>query len=298
MATSRVKPGDVQSTVAPIVAALETAEAEAVALTDQTKKFIARLQKAKLALKTGKGAVSVVSTLTEDLREFPLFAPITQPQKLSEQLSSELDGLRRSLESSVSTLIQEQARASGLAFKGLPDGLGLGPFKVRIDAARLVASLDYAHGPLVKSVPLDAQAIVAAALEAKKALFEDLPETRTMAQEFEQAMRVAWVRRNRSLPSELRVDLPALYREMALLRMGGPDHGRSAVFAYSLGRFVVELKTLLQSSHNLEGSRPMRPEAAVIENAKDPRKSVFFPNDLECGYGEGKYFQAIVQRHG
>lgn len=298
MATSKVKPGDTMSASSPIMAALKAAESEAAASTEHTKKYAARLQKARHALETGKSAVSVVSALTEDLRQLPHFPSITPPQKLSDQLSAELDGLRRSLESNVSTLIQEQARASGLPTKVLADGLGVGPFKVRTDAARLVASLDYAHSPLVSSIPLDAQVIVAAVLEAKKALFEGLPEIRTMAQMFEQALRVAWVRKHRSLPIELRVDLPALYREMALLRMGGPDQGRGAVLAYSLGRFVVELKTLLQSTHNLEGSLPMRPEAAVIENAKDPRKSVFFPNDLECGYGEGKYFQAIVQRQG
>ena len=61
-----------------------------------------------------------------------------------------------------------------------------------------------------------------------------------------------------------------------------------------MARFVVEIKTLVQSNENLAAARRFRLEPAVIENTKNPNKSVFFPNDLSQGFGEGMYFQALI----
>ena len=63
---------------------------------------------------------------------------------------------------------------------------------------------------------------------------------------------------------------------------------------YPLARFVVEIKTLVQSDENLASARRFRLEPAVIENTNNPNKSVFFPNDLSQGFGEGMYFQALI----
>jgi hypothetical protein len=82
---------------------------------------------------------------------------------------------------------------------------------------------------------------------------------------------------------------------MVFLRQGRSRPASKASFVdYPLPRFVVELKTLVQSDYNARAERRLKLETAVIENTKNPRKSVFIPNDLSCGFGEGTYFQAIV----
>jgi seryl-tRNA synthetase len=81
---------------------------------------------------------------------------------------------------------------------------------------------------------------------------------------------------------------------LRFIKHGDENLGGKRVAPYSIPRFVVETKTLVQSDLNSSRARRFRLETAVIENTKNPKKSVFIPNDLQKGYGEGTYFQAII----
>jgi len=96
--------------------------------------------------------------------------------------------------------------------------------------------------------------------------------------------------------TELRVELPVVFREMGFIRQSVSSSSRktSAGAEYSLSRFVIELKQFMQSDQNLHSDQQFRMEAAVIENTKNPKKSVFIPRDVSCGFGEGSYYQAIL----
>src|SRR5436309_1334500 len=83
------------------------------------------------------------------------------------------------------------------------------------------------------------------------------------------------------------VELLSVYREMFYFRQGRfTVTTRKSLKEYPVARFVVEIKTLLQSDENVAAARRFRLEPAVIENTKNPNKSVFFPNDLSQGFGE------------
>ena len=64
---------------------------------------------------------------------------------------------------------------------------------------------------------------------------------------------------------------------------------------YERPHFVVELAILIKSDENIDGKlgKEFRLEPAVIENSKNDSKSVFVPDKLDKGSGEGKYYQAI-----
>lgn len=111
-------------------------------------------------------------------------------------------------------------------------------------------------------------------------------------------MRVSLSRRNASLVGEIRAELPAVYRELFFIRHGDELLAGQHPEPYPLARFVVEVKTLVQSDFNSSRSRRFRLETAVIENTRNPKKSVFIPNDVNKGFGEGTYFQAIILTSG
>ena len=189
------------------------------------------------------------------------------------------------------------AKVPALDFKALTDGFGVGPFFVATDAQKEVASFQYAKVTILKDMPLNVSAIVAQAGTLKATLLDppvDLPQFRS---ELHEAMRVAVARREaRQLMTDLRVDLPAVFREMGFIRhpVGGSSRKKSAGAEYSLSRFVIELKQFMQSDQNLHADQQFRLEPAVIENTKNPKKSTFIPRDVACGFGEGSYYQAIL----
>ena len=143
---------------------------------------------------------------------------------------------------------------------------------------------------------LDAEKLVAAAHDFAVTLIHAPVDVAKLASDLDEAIRVARTR-NRKLTEarELRCPLPELHREMTLLRQDRSRAVTSKAFRdYPLARFVVELKTLIQSEQNINSSQRFRLEPAVIENTKNPKKSVFVPKDIYKGFGEGTYFQAIV----
>ena len=100
-------------------------------------------------------------------------------------------------------------------------------------------------------------------------------ESSELANDFDEAIRVALIRNKKPTEGrELRCPLPELHREMTLLRQDRNRIATAKLFReYPLVRFIVELKTLVQSEQNLTASRRFRLETAVIENTKNPKNS-------------------------
>lgn len=187
---------------------------------------------------------------------------------------------------------------SGIPFKPLSDNsFGVGPFEVRIDSASDSSLIRYAKVDVAK-VPLDPSAIVASVEEQQKVLFAPSKNEGTLARDFLDAMKIALARADkRAVTLELRADLPSIFKAMELVRNDQILRGRGEKkHPYTIARFVVELKRLVQSDLNINGSQRFIPQPAVIENSRDPKKSIFVPNEIEIGFGEGMYIQALSLR--
>ena len=128
---------------------------------------------------------------------------------------------------------------------------------------------------------------------------EPPPAFTSLAADFEEAIRVSLARKGRPTSGvELRAELPAVYREMIFLRQGSKRViNKSSFKDYSLLKLTTELVALVRADENIAGDRAFRLEAAVIENAGNPKKALFVPKNLAEGFGEGMYHQAIVLRH-
>lgn len=274
---------------------IDGAEKESATAIKAARAYHQSLKRASRDLHGGKGLVAVVERLTQKLGKTGATPSVTPPTLLAERLKSELTRVRKSLLAAVLAELQMKARDAHLPIKHLADAVALGPFRLSMDHATLTASLEYARTLLERSIPLDSQVILDRVQFHSEMLFAEPLDPDALFSEFEAAMRVAWVRKHRELPQEVRVDLPALYREMAVTRSGAAP-GRQSKAEYPVARFVVELRTLLQSQRNREASPAIRPETAVIENTKNAKKSIFIPKDLRCGFGEGAYYQAVVRK--
>lgn len=261
-------------------------------------KLKVRLSRAEKALAEKPVVASVVSTLIADLQRMSPEPDRLAVSQLIQSLDQRLQPARQRLADSFPADLQQHCEAAHLQFSVVPDGFGVGPFLVIVTFPKETASFHYAKVILATDIPLDAKAIVDEAI-AQKALLLDQPiDTVRFANDLYEAMRVASVRQNRTQKVELRVELPLLFREMQWIRQSpstGTKH-KPAKNEYSLPRFIVELKQFVQSDQNTRSDRPFRPEPAVIENAKNPKMSLFIPKDVFCGFGEGIYCQAVVVR--
>ena len=295
MGKDRAEGEELNRVAMPIAALLTKAEQDANAVSKLARGYAQGLKRAARELESGKSAVVVVDGLARKLEQMAPIPAVPPPAELVKQLATAVEMTRKTLKASAAASIHAAAREAGLTIKLLTEGFGIGPFKVAIDHASMTASIEYARVVLEPSLPLEARRIVESVEEHQRRVFDCLLDPDELLPQFEEAMRVVWVRKNRTLPRELRDDLPGLYREMKLARLAAAPR-RGGGLDYTLARFVVELKTLLQSPRNLESSPSLRPETAVIENTKNARKSVFIPKNLECGYGEGTYYQAVVQK--
>lgn len=173
------------------------------------------------------------------------------------------------------------------------DTFAVGPVEVEPDYKKESATLKYSKVALGAPIALTPQLIVEKVKETLQDLQGQIKDVNTLAADFEEAIRVA-ISRSGKWPkgAELRADLPAVYRELAMVRQFAKKNSKP----YSLAKFVFEFKGLVQSDWNAEASKVFTPEPAVIENARDPKKSIFVPNDLLAGFGEGTYFQALCLR--
>jgi hypothetical protein len=172
----------------------------------------------------------------------------------------------------------------------------IGPFQIGVDWKKGSASVQFAKIEVEKGLPLAPTDLLSRIDELTKRLL--VPPSATslpaLAKEFEEAIRVCLTRRGGSLLAELRAELPAVWRELRFIRQDDARPGVKHSDPYPIAKFIVEVKTLVQSDFNMSRPRRFRLETAVIENTKNPKKSVFIPNDLNKGFGEGTYFQAII----
>jgi hypothetical protein len=279
----------------PFLDALESAEKALSLSSAYIKDSKAKLSRAKRSL-GGKGPVSAsVHKLIADLRGLPLMPSCPSMSDLAKKLERELGTLRQRQQDSLGSELKDACRVAGLSFKPLSDGFAVGPFGVHTDSEKEKACLEYAKQIITNDLPLNPQAVVEGATQVKERLLDVPVDIAAFATALEEALRVALARQRKSPKTELRVDLPVAYREMCFVHAARARPGRRPP-EYPLPRFVVELKQMIQSDQNLKSGSQFRLETAVLENTKNPRKSIFIPKDLAAGYGEGTYYQAVVLR--
>jgi len=276
---------------------ISAAERNASEHAEYSKKLKARLVRATKTLEVGAGVVATLRTLISDLQKLP--APV-QPDhtRLMRDLDNALKDAQRSVQDDLPANLRAACEATGLSFKALPDGYGIGPFLVTVNVLNETATVTYARSVVREKLSTSPNTIVDVVTQLKSAIIECPLDCGRFRSELHEAVRVALARQeNRSAKAQSRVDLPILYRELALIRhfpIGAQR--RSDGNEYTLARFIVELKKYMQSDVNVKSEQPFQLEPAVIENTKNPKKSIFIPRDIACGFGEGTYYQAIVLR--
>lgn len=277
----------------PFLEAMDEAEKQLIRQATYLNRVKARIQKAKKAIAAQSSIVIPISSLLDQLNDFSSVDSFSV-HTLAGKLQGHLRELKDRLRDAFGPSLRRECETRQLSFKQFQDGFGVGPFKVVVNKNNDVATVQYAKIDLAKGVPLDPLSIVEGVVELNAVLLATPTNLAEFARQLEEAMRVSNARLRRS-SSELRVDLPLVYREMVFIRQSiASENARP--HPYILPRFIIELKTLVQSEQNLNGVRQFRVEPAVLENANNPKKSVFIPNDLNCGYGEGTHCQAITFR--
>jgi hypothetical protein len=216
--------------------------------------------------------------------------------QLVDRLSQRQHELVERFQRDFRTQLQAAAEEAKLPLRLVNDQLTVGPFVLHLNSEKETSSLEYAKVVVSKDLPLDPAKIVAHTRRLVADLLTPPADLRALAAEVEEALRVVLARQKKSLAAdEWRGELPAVYRELFYIRQGRFSvTARKSLKEYPLARFMVEVKTLVQSDESLAAARRFRLEPAVIENTKNPNKSVFFPNDLSQGFGEGMYFQALI----
>lgn len=274
--------------------ALEAAERRANELQVQFAKLKAVISRARRDL-----VARPRSTLAGLVRELRSWREVGAPVDLVE-LAASLDAHRHALDELVGRTfiraLQDGCASAGLEFRSLDTGWAVGPFGLGVTTERETATLRYAHQDVERELPLDVGRIVGRVTELAADLLTPPSDLKSLRSEVAEALRVAVARGEPATAGrEQRASLPAVYREMVYVRQTRSKVPSKSTFQdYPRARFVVELATLLRSDENVRAARRFKPETAVLENAKDPRKSMFIPNDLAHGYGEGMYYQALV----
>jgi hypothetical protein len=275
---------------------IEQSLGQATEYTAFLRKLKTRLSLAKKGLVTKPGVARQVSGLIESLQKLPKEPQTPSVADLIQHLEDRLQVLRQALGVRLAEDLRHACEAAGMNFKPLSRGdFGVGPFRVTANSAKEVASLGYAK-VAVETVPLAPASIVDVATNLKASLIDEPVDIAKVASQLEQAIRVALARQGKKSISEMRAELPAVFREMAFIKQLEPSTRRRTAVDYALPRFVVEIKSVLQSDQNLNADRQLRLETATLENANNPRRSIFVPNDLACGYGEGTFYQALLLR--
>ena len=193
--------------------------------------------------------------------------------------------------------LDDEANKAGLRFGRVGDKEFLDVFEVAADAAKSVVSLIYAKHVAASGIPMQPAVVVK---QAKKFGDEirswvDSARPEDLGKQFDEAMSVSLARSGKPVQGEQkRVALPVLFREMQLVVQ---DRAKpltaETVQEYTMPRFVVDLRTLATSEWNATASRRFELEPAVIENSGNTAKSVFIPDAIDAGYGEGKWWQAL-----
>ena len=277
----------------------EPLEAAEKALAERVK----ALQKAKQRLARGrrdlaknKRPVALLKKLVADLQALPPVPAGPDLAQLVDRLCQRQHQLAEGFHRDLWTQLQAAAEEVKLPARRVNDQFTIGPFVLHVNQDKETASLEYAKMTVGKDLPVDPGKLVAQSNRLAAELLTPPADLRVLAVEVEEALRVFLARQKKSLTAdEWRGELPAVYRELFYIRQGRFSvTPKKSLKEYPVARFVVEIKTLIQSDENLAAGRRFRLEPAVIENTKNPNKSVFFPNDLSQGFGEGMYFQALI----
>lgn len=274
---------------------LGSAEMQTARRADFAKRLKARLARTKKSLASKPDIASQLAQLIADLK-----AMATEPsgpvmRDLIESLDSRLQAIKERSHEAFASDLREECEAARLHFKALTDGFAVGPFIVSNERQKeAVVAFEYAKVAILKGVPRKVPAIVTNALSLKSSLIDAPVDFAKFRSELHEAMRVAVARKNNSPPTaRLRTELPLVFREMQFIR-GTTLKGKGVGTNYSLPRFIIELKQFMQSDQNVGSDSQFQLEPAVIENARNPKKSVFIPRDILAGCGEGTYYQAIL----
>ncbi|MFN8763006.1 MAG: hypothetical protein ACK5ZC_00890 [Pirellulaceae bacterium] len=287
----------VSPSVSSFLETIERFQKELIEHGNLLKKISARLDVARKSLKSKPSIAAQIHPLITDLQAMKLPDASPTPPMIVATLNELLNKYQAKLSKEFPLLLKEATEAANIPFKPIANGFGIGPFEVVLDVAKEIASIHYAKLPVKKNIPLEVIGIVNQVITLKQSLIESPVDIPSFRKDIQEAIRVAVIRREGALPSvQLRADLPAVFREVHFIRTFiNPTAGKKGdVVEYSLARFVIELKALIASDENVQSATPFKLETAVIENSKNPKKSIFVPKDTTIGFGEGTYYQAIT----
>ena len=275
---------------------IDTASQQIADCSAYFRRLKGKLARARKSLVTKPDTVSQAAKLIADLRGMQPEPEFPATLNLLHKLDQHLTDIQRRRKDSFPSDLHQACQKARLDFSALSDGFGIGPFLLTIDLDKEVASLRYAKVEVEGKISLGVSDIVAQVQASMSRLFDRQVDTNAFKNELGQAMRVAAARQEATPKTPLRVDLPAIFREMRIIKEVLQKSRRSQSDDYSLPQFVVDLKRFAQSNENVTATQQFHLETAVLENTKNPKKSIFIPRDLDKGFGEGTYYQAIVLR--
>lgn len=270
-------------------------------LDQEVANYVTYIRKIKTKLsrhiKGKSGETTISSQLSALIAALRAVKPIPESPDIFgslERLETLLPKLRKQVQANLADDLRAACGSNKLSFNMTSNGFVVGPFLLLVDFVKEDAQLEYAKLIVAKNIPLNPNTVVETALRAKSAIIDEPVDEATVGMQIVEAMRVSAARKNKPYKSELRVELPHVFDEMTFVKGSSAARGKVRILDYSLPRFVVELKKFIQSDLNMKAQNSLRLETAVLENTKNPRKSIFIPRDCTAGYGEGTYYQAIV----
>lgn len=285
--------------LAPVLSDLQAAK-DALALKrkslDKTANCLANGWK---RLSKGRKPLTALRELIANIQEIGADPSGPDLKALADSLSRHLERITDQAKRRFQSDLRAAAAEAGLDVGQVAHSLTVGPFALLVESTSESASLEYAKVPAAVGLALSPRDLVASIVGLKGTLLEKPSDLAGLSGEVQEAIRVTLARQGRPTTSaDLRAELPAVFREMAYIRQSKRPRGSKSSQEFTLPRFIVEIASLVKSDQNVSSPQSFRLETAVIENTGNPRKSVFIPNDLSRGYGEGTYFQAIVFRRG
>ena len=283
----------ITSDVSPFVHAIEQLERNVDDYSAFIKKLKVQLSKAKSGLTRKPDTTKQIGTFLTAIDNFTTIPDAVNLIDFRESVKKQLGLLKDRVKNDFPAALRDAAKAVGYEFSLISDGFEFGPFRLLTVAGKESATLQFAKQDVVVGLPLNASAIAEQAKKVKSAIVDATVDVASFSTELHEAMRVSLARQRKSPKQDLRVELPFVILELSIMRRESKTHGlRDNEFLVC--RLIVELKTLIQSAENLRADEQFSLETAVLENSKNPKKSVFIPNDLSRSCGEGTYFQAII----
>lgn len=288
MSTKKTSPTD--NEIATAISGIERQFAEYAKAIEKLSKAIknAKASKSAWPLK----AIAELSKTAKACNGFVDVPDFDKMQKACDRLKAETQSRCRN---DFAKELRRSAEERHVSFKMANQRILLGPFELVVEFEREEARLSYAKTFASDGLPLDADKLVIEVERLGSTLLEEPENLKRVADEIETAVRVCLARKGHVKRGQMRAELPQVYRELQFAR-----HDMKGITKierqFLRSRFVVELCSVAKSDDNLNGTweKRFRLETAVIENSKKESKSVFVPDNIKLGAGEGKYYQAII----